>query len=78
MPGTIHTDRIDQLVGRRAEMMGVSVEDMMEDMEKPIPMGRFGLPDEFGRTGAFLLSDAASYTTGVSYWVDGGLSKTLF
>ncbi len=78
VPGTIHTDRIDQLAEKRAEMTGIDVKDMMTEMEKPIPMGRFGHPDEFGRTGAFLLSDAASYTTGVSYWVDGGLSKTLF
>lgn len=78
VPGTIHTDRIDQLANRRAEMVGMDVDEMMKQMESPIPMGRFGKPDEFGKTGAFLLSDAASYTTGVSYWVDGGLSRTLF
>lgn len=78
VPGTIHTDRIDQLANRRAEMLGVDVDEMMKEMESPIPMTRFGKPEEFGKTGAFLLSDAASYTTGVSYWVDGGLSRTLF
>ncbi len=78
VPGTILTDRIHQLANKRAEMTGVEVDEMMTNMEAPIPLGRFGKPEEFGTTGAFLLSDAASYTTGVSYFVDGGLSRTLF
>jgi 3-oxoacyl-[acyl-carrier protein] reductase len=41
-------------------------------------MGRYGAPDDFGRAGAFLLSDAASYITGASLQVDGGLIKGLF
>ncbi|GIT03801.1 MAG: hypothetical protein CM1200mP28_10600 [Deltaproteobacteria bacterium] len=31
-----------------------------------IPLGRYGTIEEFGRCGAFLLSDAASYITGSS------------
>ncbi|MFT5197250.1 MAG: 3-oxoacyl-[acyl-carrier protein] reductase [Cellvibrionaceae bacterium] len=78
VPGTIKTDRITQLAARRAEMKGIDPDVMMAEMESPIPMGRFGSAQEFGRTGAFLLSDAAAYTTGVSYFVDGGLSRTLW
>lgn len=78
VPGMIKTDRINQLAEKRAEMEGVDPAVMIADMESPIPLGRFGTPQEFGRTGAFLLSDAASYTNGVSYFVDGGLSRTLW
>lgn len=78
VPGTIKTDRITQLAEKRAEMSGIEIEQMMAQMESPIPIGRFGSIQEFGRTGAFLLSDAAAYTTGVSYFVDGGLSRTLW
>jgi 3-oxoacyl-[acyl-carrier protein] reductase len=41
-------------------------------------MGRFGNTDEFGRAGAFLLSDAASYITGQTLVVDGGIMKTVW
>ena len=42
-----------------------------------IPLGRYGAPDDFGRVGAFLLSGPASYITGASVQVDGGLIKGL-
>jgi 3-oxoacyl-[acyl-carrier protein] reductase len=39
-----------------------------------VPLGRFGEPEEVGSLIAFLASDAASYITGQSYLVDGGMS----
>jgi 3-oxoacyl-[acyl-carrier protein] reductase len=39
-----------------------------------VPLGRFGEPGEIGQLIAFLASDAASYITGQSYLVDGGMS----
>jgi len=41
-----------------------------------IPMGRPGLPLEIANVALFLASDAASYVTGSSYFVDGGLMQT--
>ena len=40
-----------------------------------VPMGRFGTPEEIARAAAFLVSDAASYVTGASLAVDGGLTN---
>ncbi|MFD5763574.1 SDR family oxidoreductase, partial [Streptomyces sp. NPDC127044] len=41
--------------------------------ESRIPLRRYGTPEEFGRTAAFLLSPAASYLTGIMMPVDGGV-----
>jgi len=38
-----------------------------------IPLGRVGLPEDIGKAIAFLASDRASYITGVTLRVDGGL-----
>jgi NAD(P)-dependent dehydrogenase (short-subunit alcohol dehydrogenase family) len=37
-----------------------------------VPAGRFGKPGEIGAAVAWLLSDAASFVTGVALPVDGG------
>jgi 3-oxoacyl-[acyl-carrier protein] reductase len=65
-PGRIATDRI-------ASMRGVSVEEL-SDLEMPdVPLRRLGTIDEMGAVVAFLCSERASYVTGVSLLVDGGL-----
>src|SRR3954451_3765119 len=55
-------------------MTGQHEEDPEEqDREGDIPLGRPGHAYEIGRWVAFLASDAASYATGSSFVVDGGL-----
>lgn len=48
--------------------------ELKKEVETKIPMGRFGEPEEVARVAAFLASDDASYVTGSTYYVDGGLS----
>jgi 3-oxoacyl-[acyl-carrier protein] reductase len=60
VPGIILTDRIHALASNRAGGNGLSVDEQLRQMQAPIPMGRFGEVDEFGKAGAFLLSNAAS------------------
>ncbi|MFD0268461.1 SDR family oxidoreductase [Streptomyces sp. NPDC127106] len=67
LPARIDTDRVrelDELSGDARAARAAS--------EAHIPLGRYGTPEEFGRTAAFLLSPAASYLTGVMLPVDGG------
>jgi 3-oxoacyl-[acyl-carrier protein] reductase len=78
VPGRIATDRLKQLDEIGAKRAGVTFEEQQARAAATIPMGRYGAPDDFGRAGAFLLSDAASYITGASLQVDGGLIKGLF
>lgn len=78
MPGRIDTDRVKSLDKSIAEKSGVSAEEIKKGFEATIPLGRYGNIEEFGKAGAFLLSPAASYITGVSLAVDGGIMKTVW
>jgi NAD(P)-dependent dehydrogenase (short-subunit alcohol dehydrogenase family) len=64
-PGLIWTPMADQMV---ASGQG----DALKDMEKMIPMGRVGRPEEIADAVLYLCSSAASYITGQSISVDGG------
>ncbi len=62
-PGFIATDMTDELA-----------DDIKESFTSKIPMGRFGSPKEVAEATAFLLSDAASYITGETLKVNGGMN----
>jgi glucose 1-dehydrogenase len=47
--------------------------DSLRDLDQKIAMARPGEPDEIGRVAAFLVSDLASYITGTTLAVDGGM-----
>lgn len=75
MPGRIDTDRLRYLDEMNAKKAGTTPEEQKTKTLTAIPIGRYGNVDEFGRAAAFLLSDAASYITGATLQVDGGLIK---
>lgn len=77
IPGRIDTDRVRQLDDINAKKQGITSEQAKQKAEAAIPMGRYGQPDEFGRVGAFLLSDAAAYMTGATVQVDGGQIRSV-
>ncbi|HEY0416968.1 MAG TPA: SDR family oxidoreductase [Gaiellaceae bacterium] len=67
-PGRIDTPRMTELYGPD----GPPQEDLAQ-----IPLGRLGTPREFGDVVCFLASSRASYVTGTTVLVDGGLSRGL-
>jgi len=77
IPGRIDTDRVRQLDDINAKKQGITSNAAKAKAEAAIPLGRYGNIDEFGRVGAFLLSDAASYMTGATVQVDGGQIRSV-
>ena len=61
-PGFIETD-----------MTNVLKDEVKSEMSKSIPLNRFGKPEDVANVVAFLASDSASYITGQTVNVDGGM-----
>lgn len=78
VPGRIQTDRVAALDRAAAARQGITEEEARRASESQIPLGRHGTIDEYGKAGAFLLSDAASYITGETLIVDGGSMRTVW
>ena len=73
LPGRIETDRIRFLNEQRAKRENRTVQEVSSESEAAIPVGRYGTPQEYANVVAFLASTAASYITGSTIRVDGGL-----
>lgn len=61
-PGFISTDMTDQLP-----------EDVRNEMLKQIPLSRFGDPQDIAKVVTFVASESASYMTGQTLHIDGGM-----
>ena len=77
LPGSTRTDRVTGLASKRAESSGRSVEDILAEDAKAIPMQRLGEPGEFAYAVVFMASPAASFITGQSLAVDGGTIRSV-
>jgi 3-oxoacyl-[acyl-carrier protein] reductase len=72
LPGAFDTDRLKATMEGGAKKSGKSIEEVRELRKKTVPAMRFGTPEEFGATCAFLCSQHASYITGQNVLIDGG------
>ncbi|GMQ94339.1 MAG: SDR family oxidoreductase [Acidimicrobiia bacterium] len=78
IPGRIATERLAELDAYVAELRGATPDDVSRASRAAIPLGRYGVPDEFASAAVFLVSPAASFITGATLAVDGGALKSIF
>lgn len=75
LPGHTLTDRQTHLAEIRAAREGITVSEALQRQAEAVPMRRLANPEETADAIAFLCSERASYVTGVSLLVDGGLTR---
>ncbi len=77
-PGSIATDRLDDLLSACTKKSGLTREQYMSQYLNTIPAGRLGTPEEFAAAALFLASEKASYITGSTICVDGGKRRSTY
>jgi len=75
---TVNPSPIDTRMMRSLEQgMAPSAPELAKErVASGIPLGRYGQPEEVAELMLFLVSDRASFLTGATYMVDGGISAT--
>ncbi len=72
LPGIHATDRANSLDGPVAEQKGISIDEARVLRQATIPARRYGSPEEFGATCAFLCSQHSGFMIGQNVLLDGG------
>jgi 2-keto-3-deoxy-L-fuconate dehydrogenase len=73
-PGTIETPSLDGRVEELSKMTGKPIDKVRRDFIGRQPIGRLGTAAEVAALALFLASDEASYITGQTHLVDGGMA----
>ena len=76
-PGAINTDMLQKAYAAIAESGGISVEEAAAGENASIPLGRPAEPEEIAGAIAFLAGPDASYVTGITLPVHGGMAPGI-
>jgi NAD(P)-dependent dehydrogenase (short-subunit alcohol dehydrogenase family) len=76
-PGATLTGRVQEGLAAEARMTGLAADELLARMQRRIPLGRLGTPEEVARVAVFLASDAASYVSGAIVPMDGASNAVI-
>lgn len=76
-PGPIKTDRWVGMIAKKASLAGQDPESFEKDLLADIPLKRLALPEEVADLVTFLSSERASYITGTTITIDGGMTTGI-
>jgi len=72
LPGLIHTPMWERAAGEVAAANGTTVDAVLANNARSVPLGRYGTAEEIAAVIVFLCTSAASYINGAAITVDGG------
>jgi 3-oxoacyl-[acyl-carrier protein] reductase len=77
-PGPVKTERWDSLLRQQAAAAGQDPEAFARERAREFPLGRIALPEEVADLVCFLASARASFLTGITITIDGGITRGVY
>lgn len=75
--GPVLTDALTDALEERSRQENRRPDDLMQEVTATVPMGRLGTPKEVGDLAVYLASERASFITGASVIMDGGMQQQI-
>jgi len=72
-PGPVYTEFNESVMDQRRQSLDISLDEMVGRIQKAVPLGRWGEPEDIAHAVAFLNDTASSWITGEVLRVSGGM-----
>ena len=72
-PGPVYTEFNESVMDQRRQSLDISLDEMVRRIQKAVPLGRWGEPEDIAHAVAFLCDPASSWITGEVLRISGGM-----